>query len=384
MNLQVNLSPDTTAFDSEAELICQLYSSLTDKDGFHRFLQLLGEAIDAPACALSCVQRKPVAFRHLWHAGLPDGFLEQFIEQGMLERDTVINAAIRKSLRDFSSAEDALYELEAEGNADYWRESFDMSIQMGLSDAAWMVVHADDDSVILLSLMREHNARKYSRVEIDKVNRLVPHIRQAFKLYEEVNSAIVKASSLSAVLDAIARPSIVLSDLGQVIHANHAASALLQEKNGIKIIDNRLLFRDRTIQTAFAQHMVEVLRSSIGLSPFHSASLYLPRPQRQNLILCLTPIENIDENQPGALLTLIDPERRELPDARRIAKYFSLTPAEAQLCSDLVSGDSLKTIASRRHKSEATLRSYLKQVYQKTGYNRQGQLVSGILSALIE
>jgi DNA-binding CsgD family transcriptional regulator len=48
-----------------------------------------------------------------------------------------------------------------------------------------------------------------------------------------------------------------------------------------------------------------------------------------------------------------------------------------------VKGLSLKEIALARHKSEATLRSTLKTIYEKTGLNRQGLLISGILSALI-
>jgi DNA-binding NarL/FixJ family response regulator len=75
---------------------------------------------------------------------------------------------------------------------------------------------------------------------------------------------------------------------------------------------------------------------------------------------------------------------RKIPTAERIAEYFTLTRAEASLCEGLVSGLSLKETAKHQHKSEATVRTYLKQVYQKTGFNGQGQLVSGILLALID
>lgn len=75
---------------------------------------------------------------------------------------------------------------------------------------------------------------------------------------------------------------------------------------------------------------------------------------------------------------------RKLPTAKRISEYFALTHAEAWLCESLVAGLTLKETAQHQNKSEATLRTYLKQVYQKTGFNRQGQLVSGILLALID
>jgi DNA-binding CsgD family transcriptional regulator len=384
MTTDISDTAAPAAFDNESELIQRLYGSLVAREGFDAFLQLLGNVIGASACTLSCVEREPLAIRYLWHTGLPESFVEHFLEQGMLDRDVVFNSAARRSPTGFLTAPDALHDLQQQGRADFWSESYEMSLRLGFQEAAWMVVHAVDDSVIVLSLMRAQGASKYTVQELDKANRLVPHIRQAFQLYEQVDRQNIRASSLGAVLDAVTRPSIILSELSHAIHINRSAGELLQGVRELSIVNDRIRFRDKGLQTEFSHALTDVLRSSIRLAPFHSESLYLPRDQRHDLILCLTPIENIDDNQAGALLTLIDPEKRELPDSERIAEYFSLTPAEAALCADLVLGDSLKEIAARRHKSESTLRSYLKQIYQKTGYRRQGQLVSGILSALIE
>lgn len=384
MELESSIPPASPSFDNETELVRQLYASLTANNGFHVFLELLGGAIGASACTLSCLQRQPIAVRYLWHMGLPDGFVDEFIAKGMLERDVVFNSAVNKSLSGFYTASDALLELQQRGSADFWSESYEMSVRLGYHHAAWMVVHSADDSVIVLSMLRGQESSQYTRQELDKVERLVPHIRQVFQLYEQLNRSMLPATSLGAVLDAVPRPSLTLSDLSQVIHINRSARDLMAKEESLRIVDDRIVFRDVDFQTIFSRHLTEVLRSSLGLAPFHSESLYLKRRDLADLILCLTPIENIDQNRAAVLLTLVDPEQRQLPTVGRIGSYFSLTPAEAQLCADLVSGDSLKTIATRRHKSEATLRSYLKQIYQKTGYNRQGQLVSGILSALID
>ena len=378
------LSPVEAGFDNESALIQKIYGSLVAREGFHAFFKLLGDEIGASACTLSCIQRDPVAVRYIWQTGLPEGFVARFIENGMLERDVVFNSAARKSLSGFLTAPDALHDLQQQGNAEFWAESYEMSLKMGFFEAAWMVVHAAEDAVIVLSLMRGEGLPKYSARELEKVNRLVPHIRQAFQIYEQVNRRLVNASSLEAVLDAVNRPSIILSELSQVIHVNRTAERLVKNVEGIQIVEYGIRFQDAYLQSEFSRAMVEVLRSSIGLAPFHSETLYLSRERRPDLIMCLTPIENIDNGRAGALLTLVDPDLRQLPDAERIAAYFSLTPAESRLCADLVLGDSLSEIANKRHKSEATLRTYLKQIYQKTGYRRQGQLVSGILAALIE
>ena len=376
--------PELPSFDNESVLIQNLYGSLTDKNGFHTFLQLLGDAVNASACVLTCLQRRPISVRYVWHMGLPDGFVESFNTSGMLERDIVFNLAVKTSLRGFSTGSDALIELKQYGNADYWQESYEMSMQMGYLQAMWMVIHAAEDNVIVLSLLRTADKEQYTDHELQKVSRLVPHIRQSFQLYEQVNKAMIKASSLDAVLDAIPKPSIVLSDLSKVIHVNRSARVLLDQNEAIRIVDDHVLFSNTNDQTDFSCNMVEVVRSSIGLSPFNSSTQYLKRKNKHDLILCLTPIENIDQGRGGALLTLYDPEFRQLPSAKRIAEYYSLTITQSELCEDLISGLGVKDIAIAKHKSEETLRSHLKIIYQKTGFNRQGLLVSSILSALME
>ncbi len=88
------------------------------------------------------------------------------------------------------------------------------------------------------------------------------------------------------------------------------------------------------------------------------------------------------ELEDGWLMALVDNKQR-LPSAACIAARFELTPAEGRLCRMLVEGKSLAEVADLTSKSEATVRYQLKQVFRKTGWKRQGQLISTILLALL-
>ena len=54
---------------------------------------------------------------------------------------------------------------------------------------------------------------------------------------------------------------------------------------------------------------------------------------------------------------------------------FHLTQAEAQLASQLASGDPLDTICDRLGIAKETGRNQLKSVFAKTGTSRQAELV---------
>jgi DNA-binding CsgD family transcriptional regulator len=62
---------------------------------------------------------------------------------------------------------------------------------------------------------------------------------------------------------------------------------------------------------------------------------------------------------------------------------FGLTPAESRLALRLVSGESLQTAASALDITYETARTVLKNIFAKTGTDRQTQLVGVILSATV-
>jgi DNA-binding CsgD family transcriptional regulator len=63
---------------------------------------------------------------------------------------------------------------------------------------------------------------------------------------------------------------------------------------------------------------------------------------------------------------------------------FDLTPAEARLVVQLVTGTSLKSSAKALAVSYETVRRQVKSVFHKTGTHRQSELVLTVLRAINE
>lgn len=62
-----------------------------------------------------------------------------------------------------------------------------------------------------------------------------------------------------------------------------------------------------------------------------------------------------------------------------LALLYGLTPAEARLTRELLSGYTLKEVAKKLGVAITTVRSHLKIVFQKTGTSRQSELIISIL-----
>ena len=64
------------------------------------------------------------------------------------------------------------------------------------------------------------------------------------------------------------------------------------------------------------------------------------------------------------------------PPAPLLQALFDLTPAEARMASQITEGKSIEQISSATGIAQNTIRTHLKSVFQKTGVQRQAELVS--------
>jgi len=87
---------------------------------------------------------------------------------------------------------------------------------------------------------------------------------------------------------------------------------------------------------------------------------------------------------PVAIVTARDPDvdrrRREINLRRR----FGLTAAEAGLATEILKGDGRIAAATRRGISDATARTHLSSIFEKTGTHRQAELIRLLLDAADE
>lgn len=98
------------------------------------------------------------------------------------------------------------------------------------------------------------------------------------------------------------------------------------------------------------------------------------------LIVAASSLTKLQAGSARALVFVVDPHDRKTPKPELISKAFNLTPTEARIASALASGDSTQDIADELGISPTTVSFHLKNIFLKTGTNRQSDLVALILS----
>ena len=82
----------------------------------------------------------------------------------------------------------------------------------------------------------------------------------------------------------------------------------------------------------------------------------------------------------AALVLLVDPVERPQVDPACLATTFGLTRAESRVAAALAAGHSVRDIAVATHRTQATVRSHVKQLHRKLGLHTQADLVRLVLT----
>jgi DNA-binding CsgD family transcriptional regulator len=173
---------------------------------------------------------------------------------------------------------------------------------------------------------------------------------------------------LTAMLDLMPDPTMMVNRDGQVIHANAAAEDMLGREKALEVRHGKLA----TPSSREQHHLHRLIYEACGDGPT-GGSLALPRDGWPPLILSVTPL--LGQPARAALIVMRDPASEHRQLLAQLKSLFDLTAAEAEVAYSLAKGSTLAELAAIRDVSLGTLRNQLKSVFAKVGCSRQAELV---------
>lgn len=194
------------------------------------------------------------------------------------------------------------------------------------------------------------------------------------------------AGIADAALDLIAMGVVLLDRQGHVLFANRAAREMAESGSVITIGSTRFAAADPEADRALQRAIAAALRTAAAGSG-DRAGVLLPgdTDQAVSVSVCALPENHPDEagptrDRPRVALFLPAPV-----DARHVSEpllcdLFGLTPTEARVAAALTGGTRPADIAARLGVSQTTIAFHMRNLFQKTGTNRQSDLIALILS----
>lgn len=240
-----------------------------------------------------------------------------------------------------------------------------------------------DRESVLFSVQRATGQGHVDSPEVTRMRQLLPHVRQAFEVTRRLRQSGEREESLTAAFDRLADGIALVGRDGTVLHANEAFRSIVRQGDGIAIGRQRLLefscqAARRTFDEAFAS-ACRVRHGDIRLTHSMEFSVYRSS-KKPPYVVSVSPVfgsshRAMRDQHAQAIIFVRDPLRQDRSSIELLRAIFGFTKAEAHVAQALQAAVPLADYASAQGISINTVYTHLRQIKQKTGCSRQGELI---------
>jgi len=247
----------------------------------------------------------------------------------------------------------------------------------GLGCAAATTFVSPTHDRLLVCLEREYARGPVESSAIEQLDALRPHVARS--AYIAARLQLERARAASATLAALGLPALVLDDNDKVLAANQLIEALTE------IVHWRA--HDRvTLSDRAADRLLREVVATPDLASGGCVRSFAVRDANAaaTLIAHVIPIRLSARDifaRCIAVLALTPVTLPQAPPVELVQSLFDLTPAEARVARGLASGKTVDDIAIDGGTSPNTIRTHVRGVLEKTGCNRQVDIVA-LLTAI--
>ena len=311
---------------------------------------------------------------------LPDPVVERFESQGHAMkpwRAKLATAPEGTLLRLFAMIDEASFQKCA-----YYNE-FMAPRDLYYSFAG--VLRREGRAQVILSLARSRRLGDFAGDEVALTERLLPHLQRAVRMHRRLAGAQLERRALIGGLEGLGIGVVLATADGALLFANGVAELVLRRGDGLGARLGRLHAATPALTHALLRCVHDAAQTGAGRGQNGGGALSLPRRVGGNLHLLICPLPIgagtvLGPTSPTAIIFINGSGQKLAARQDDLQVFYDLSTAEAKLVGALLAGMSLGEYAERRSIAMTTAKTQLRNVFAKTGQNRQADLVRHILS----
>lgn len=212
---------------------------------------------------------------------------------------------------------------------------------------------------------------------------LAPHLQNALFLQHQLHRLNTRAEALETGIDAFGHAIFGLDAAGRVVLSTRSAEAIASAGDILRISNGVLSCSDPRSHDLLQALSRQAITVSLDPSlPRRRTVLLHDQSGKHSLQLIVTPFRT---SAPGfyslaALIFVSDPDAASPKRGATLRELFGLTPTETRVAELLAGGEPIRAVAETMKITLETARFHTKRVLNKTGVQRQADLVRLILS----
>jgi DNA-binding CsgD family transcriptional regulator len=249
----------------------------------------------------------------------------------------------------------------------------------GFLDASVLVIDKTFSSISTLVSVRHERQGLFDEAEVRRLYELLyPHLRRSVLIGSIIAGQGARLDAFTGVLDALSAGVFLLTDKGEIAHANAAGEAMLAAGAPVKKVGGRLELPAGEAARAFREALASVGAGEAALGGKGAA---IPIGASAGHVAHLLPLNGarrkaIEADRSVALILFV--KRNDPADAVALAAFarrFGLTPQETRVLQAVVQVGGVPLAADLLGLSVNTVRTHVTAIFDKTGVRRQADLI---------
>lgn len=225
---------------------------------------------------------------------------------------------------------------------------------------------------VLLAVGRLSGQPCFDELDLNRFAKVTPHFEWAFQLAELFAKLTANVNASTAVLDLLPTGVIILDEQGACVTMNRAARETLDpDGTALRLIK-------RSVPRNGQQEQGTENASA------HPQILSLPgRTTGHRSVAVLWDVGGENSDQQRKLAFIMDPDHQRSADidVAALQHIYGLTATEARVAALVAESRSVAEIAERLGSTAYTVRTHLRHIFEKTGTERQVDLVHLLLQS---
>lgn len=246
----------------------------------------------------------------------------------------------------------------------------------------------------VLGLHRSEAGQPFADEIVDSLRRLAPHLQRSLQIHRQITHLNQQSTRLYRMLDMFSTGVLLLGHDGRVRYANQRTESLLQSTNAIQVdAYHRISARHHATNLKMQQAILDAASTSRRENSSGAFGGVIAVPQqagRSPLMLTITPLsefagyEELGQDGIAAALFLTDPSSKHQVSRKILTQAYALSSRECDICEAFLNQSSLEKTAAACGLSLATVRTYIKEIYEKTGQHTQAELMRLLMGLTLD
>lgn len=366
-----------------SELVSRIYDAAIDPS---RWPDALEGIVVSVGCAFGGISvndpaRRKTRFLYDW--GADQDYLKLYREMYQSLNPSLTSSWYMETGQPFTSSAFL-------GDEEFYASRFyrEWCAPQGVIDAICVILAKSATRFGAMTIVRRDDQGRFTDEVAHTLRLLAPHVCRAAAIADLLDAKKLQSEMLSSTLDLMTIGVLLVDGEGRVVHANRAALQQFDRRQCALRIGSKLACSDAVSTDAIRQAIGRAAHSDPSTLGTFGIAVPITGRGDQDLAAWILPLDASLRRELGApAMATVAIFVRELGDSspfpgELLVKRYGITPAECRVLILLAKGMTPREAAVTLGISEATAKTHLQRLFQKTATQRQADLVRLVTTAL--